>query len=371
MEKSKILIVDDEKIIRCLIIDILTPLGYEVIQACDGIEAIEIVEKCKPDVILLDVTMPRMDGFQVLKKLKENDETKTIPIIMVTSFKEIRMRVKAIELGVDDFLSKPMDIIELRARVKSLIKVKSYNDYMINYQKKLESEVTKRTEEVQSAIEKAKDASYETILILSRAAEYRDTDTGAHILRVSHYAEEITRKLGKSDEEVEAVLYGAPMHDVGKIGIPDSILLKPGKLTDDEFKIMQEHVNIGVHILEGSNSEFIKKGEEIALSHHEKWNGKGYPQCLKGKNIPFSGRVIAVADVFDALTTQRPYKEPFPIEKSKNIIKSGRSSDFDPAVVDAFFAVFDQILQIKDKYKDSKEIHNKSLNSIGFCKLYN
>ena len=352
MEKSKVLIVDDEKMIRCLIIDILTPLDYEVFQACDGIDAIEMVEKCNPDVILLDVTMPRMDGFQVLKKLKESDETKMIPIIMVTSFKEIHMRVKAIELGVDDFLSKPMDIIELRARVKSLLKVKSYNDYMRDYQKKLETNVAKRTEEVQMALKTAKDASYETILILSRAAEYRDTDTGAHILRVSHYAEEIARKLGKSENEVEAILYGAPMHDVGKIGIPDSILLKPGKLTDDEFKIMQEHVNIGVHILEGSNSVFIKKGEEIALSHHEKWNGKGYPHGLKGEKIPFSGRVIAVADVFDALTTQRPYKKPFSIEKSKDIIKSGHGSDFDPAVVDAFFAVFDQILKIKDKYNE-------------------
>lgn len=351
MQKPKVLIVDDEEMIRSMIKDILFPLDYDVTLASDGVEAMAKVKTLYPDVVLLDVTMPNMDGFEVLRCIKNNYETKNIPVVMITALNELQLRVKAIELGVDDFLGKPLDVIELKARVKSLLKVKAYNDYMKNYQMELEAEVAKRTNEVQLALKKIKKVSYETIYILSRAAEYRDEDTGSHILRVSNYSAAIARKIGKNDDEVEATLYGAPMHDVGKIGIPDSILLKQGKLNPEEFEIMKEHVNIGAHILEGSNSPFVKMGEEIALSHHEKWNGTGYPKGLKGKEIPISGRIVAVADVFDALTVRRPYKEPFSIEKSTEIIKKGRGTDFSPDLVDAFFDIFDEILEIKDKYR--------------------
>lgn len=354
MKKQKILVVDDEDIIRCMIRDILVPMDYDVILARDGVDAMEKVNNFSPDVILLDVTMPKMNGFEVLKRLKGNEETKIIPVVMVTALNEMQMRVNAMELGVDDFLGKPMDIMELLARVKSLLKVKAYNDYMRDHQKELEAEVARRTEEALAAMKKAKDASYETIYILSRAAEYRDEDTGSHLMRVSHYSEAIARRFGsgKNEDECEAILYGAPMHDVGKIGISDTILLKPGKFTPEEFKIMQKHVIIGACILEGSTSILTKTGAEIAMSHHEKWNGTGYPKGLKGKEIPLSGRIVAVADVFDALTTRRPYKEPFPVEKACEIIKNGRGSDFDPEIVDAFFDIFDKILEIKEKYKD-------------------
>lgn len=352
MQKPKILVIDDEEMIRDMIDDMLTPLNFEVFQACDGEDGLVKVKEISPDVVLLDVTMPRLDGFAVLKHIKESEETKIIPVVMITALNELQTRIKAIEIGVDDFLSKPMDIMELRARVKSLVKVKAYNDHMRNYQKELEIEVAKRTKEVQLALNKAKDASYETVFILSRAAEYRDEDTGSHILRVSHYAAAIARKIGLDDDEVETILYGAPMHDVGKIGIPDKILMKPGKLEPEELKIMREHVTIGGLILRDSQSEFIKRGEEIALTHHEKWNGKGYPKGIKGEEIPLSGRIIAVADVFDALTTKRPYKEAFPLEKAYAIIKEGHGTDFDPDIVDAFFEIIDEILEIKAKYKD-------------------
>ncbi|MGR3319648.1 MAG: HD domain-containing phosphohydrolase [Candidatus Anammoxibacter sp.] len=352
MGKPKILIADDEEMIRTMVEDVLTPVGYDVIQACDGLDAMKKIKEFSPDVILTDVNMPNMNGFELLKQLRENEDTKTIPVVMVTALNEIKMRVKAIELGVDDFLGKPMDILELRARIKSLLKVKAYNDHLRDYQKELETEVEKRTKEVKLALIKATNASYETIYILSRAAEYRDEDTGAHILRVSHYAGAIARKLGKSDDEVEIILYGAPLHDVGKIGIPDNILMKPGKLSPDEFKIMKGHVGIGAQILKGSASPFIKMGEEIALSHHEKWDGSGYPKGLKGEDIPLSGRIIALADVFDALTTKRPYKEAFPVEKATKIIREGRGTHFDPAVMDAFFDIFDEILEIRGTYKD-------------------
>ncbi len=352
MEINRILIIDDEEMIRDMINEMLTPLGYEVELACDGEDGLQKVKEFSPDVILLDVTMPKLDGFGVLKNLKENSETKIIPVVMITALNELQSRIRAIEIGVDDFLSKPLDIMELRARVKSLIKVKKYNDYMRNYQKELEAEVEKRTKEVELAYKKAKDASYETVYILSRAAEYRDEDTGMHILRVSHFSEALAKKVGLDENEVEEILYGAPMHDVGKIGIPDNILMKPGKLTPEEFKIMKEHVTIGGQILHGSNSAFIKKGEEIALTHHEKWDGEGYPKGISGTNIPLSGRIIAVTDVFDALTNKRPYKKPFPLEKAFQIIREGIGNHFDPSIVKSFFEIQDEILSIKDKYKD-------------------
>jgi len=352
MIRPKILVVDDETLIRSVISDILLPLNYDVIHAANGVEALERTLEYSPDVILLDVAMPKMDGFEVLRELKKNEETRIIPIVMITAIYEIQMRVKALELGVDDFLAKPMDIMELRARVRSLLKVKAYNDHMRDYQKKLESAVFKRTEEVRDALEHAKTASFETVYILSRAAEYRDEDTGSHLLRVSHYSALLAEKLGRSSDEVEAIQYGAPMHDVGKIGIPDDILLKPGKLTKDEFLKMQDHVNIGSCILKGSNSAFVRKGEEIVLSHHEKWCGTGYPKQVKGDQIPISGRIVAIADVFDALTTKRPYKEPFTNEKACTIIRAGCGEHFDPTVVDAFFDTFGKILEIKKRYGD-------------------
>jgi putative two-component system response regulator len=261
-------------------------------------------------------------------------------------------RVKALEVGADDFLSKPVDNTELRARVNSSLKVKAYNDHMRNYQKELEAEVAKRTEELRQAFQKIKLASLDTIFRLSQAAEYKDEDTGSHIKRMSHYAAAVARKLGLDDSAVETILYAAPMHDVGKIGIPDKILLKPAKLDPDEWAIMKQHTTIGANILKGSDAEFIKMAEVIALTHHEKWDGTGYPKGLKGKAIPLSGRIAAIADVFDAITSKRPYKEAFPLDKSLSIIKEGRGNHFDAEVVDAFFAIQDEIVEIKEHYRD-------------------
>ena len=299
--------------------------------------------------------MPTMDGYETAKRLKAKDETKIIPIVMVTALKEIENRVKALEAGADDFLTKPVDKTELKARVQSLLKVKAYNDHMRTYQRELEAEVVKRTEQLRKTFEKVKTASLDTIHRLSKAAEYKDEDTGAHILRMSNYSATVARKMGLDEETVESILYAAPMHDIGKIGTPDRILLKPGKLDADEWEIMKQHVVNGGRILEGSHAGFINLGEVIALSHHEKWDGAGYPQGLSGEKIPLPGRIVAIADVFDALTSKRPYKEPFSIEKSFDIIKDSRESHFDPAVVDAFFEVEDEILAVKEKYKDEGE----------------
>nr|HID57863.1 two-component system response regulator [Desulfobacterales bacterium] len=349
---SRVLVVDDEDRNLRLMEAMLVTLGYEVIQARDGEEALKKVQEIPPDVILLDIMMPKMDGFEVARLLKEDEETKIIPIVMVTALKEVEDRVKALDVGADDFLTKPVDKTELEARVKSLLKVKAYNDYVRNYQKELESEVSKRTDQVRSAFEKIKVTSLEIIHRLSRAAEYKDEDTGRHIQRMSHYAAAIARRMGMNEDTVESILYAAPMHDVGKIGIPDRILLKPAKLDPDEWETMKEHTIIGGRILEGSDTRFVKLAEVIALTHHEKWDGTGYPTGLKGTKVPLAGRITAIADVFDALSSKRPYKPAFSLEKSFTIIREGRGSHFDPDVVDAFFSVKDEILAIREKYKD-------------------
>ena len=356
MEKRPhVLVVDDEERNLSLMEAMLIPLGYNILLARDGEDALEKAKELHPDVILLDVMMPKMDGFEVARRLKEQEETAIIPIVMVTALTEVEARVKALNVGADDFLTKPVEKTELRARVQSLLKVKAYNDHMLSYQKELESEVAKRTEQLKQAFEKIKSTSLETFILLSRAAEYRDEDTGAHIQRMGRYAEAVARQMGLDAGIVEAILYATPMHDVGKIGIPDRILLKRGKLDPDEWEIMMQHAAIGAGILERSDAEFIKLARVIALTHHEKWNGSGYPGGLKGADIPLAGRITAIADVFDALTSKRPYKEPFSLDKSFSIIKEERGKHFDPDVADAFLEIENEIVSIKDRYKDQQE----------------
>ncbi|MFP5211778.1 MAG: two-component system response regulator, partial [Acidobacteriota bacterium] len=278
--KSRILVVDDERLNLVLMQNILEYQGYEVVLAQDGEEALRKVKELPPDVILLDVMMPRLNGFEVGARLKEDEDTRLIPVVMVTGLDDVEYRVKAMEAGADDFLTKPVDITELTARVRSLLKVKAYHDHMRDHQKQLETAIAERTEELRAATdqlrmvhENLKAASLDTIYRLSRAAEYRDEHTGAHLQRMSHYAAAIARRLGLADRVIEAILYAAPMHDVGKIGIPDRILLKQGKLTPEEWDIMKLHTVIGARILEGASQGFIKLAEVIARTHHEKWDG--------------------------------------------------------------------------------------------------
>ena len=350
-----ILVVDDQPQNIELLEAHLVPQGYKVIKAVNGEEALKILS-CNPiDLILLDVMMPGMDGFEVTRRVRQDKAHKLIPIILVTALRETEDRVKGIDAGCDDFISKPFEKIELLARVRSLLKIKAYNDLMSNYQKELESEVAKKTAELRKAFDQIKSASLETIYRLSKAAEYKDKDTGAHIQRMSYYAVAVAKKMGLSEIEVENLLYAAPMHDIGKIGIPDRILLKPGKLNDEEWVIMRQHTVFGSKILEGSDAEFVKLGAIIALSHHEKWDGSGYPKGLKGNEIPLSARIVAIADVFDALTSHRPYrKESFSNKKSFSMIKERIGSHFDPEVAKAFFSITVEILEIREKYKDQQ-----------------
>lgn len=353
-KKPRILICDDEMHITKLMETILVPQGYEVCKAHDGREALEKAESCQPDLILMDIMMPILDGFEVTKAVKENPATQTIPIVVVSAAADKQRRLKALELGADDFLSKPVDTVELKARVKSLLKVKAYNDHMRRDKLELEMEVARRTDQLKMAFDKIRLASLEVIFRLSRAAEFRDRGTGDHIKRMSHYAAALARKLGHNQEVVEAILYASPMHDIGKIGIPDSILLKPGKHDPDEWRAMREHTRIGSKIVEGSDYGFIKLAGIIALTHHEHWDGGGYPIGLRGSQIPAVGRITAIADVFDAMTTSRPYRlNPIPVDEAFDYIRSAAGSHFDPEMAGAFLSIREEVLDIKEQFSDN------------------
>ncbi|MGA3083404.1 MAG: HD domain-containing phosphohydrolase [Thermodesulfobacteriota bacterium] len=363
---SQILVVEDDPMTNRLLATILTRLGYNVETAFDGINGLEKVETSPPDLILLDLNLPRMDGYEVARRLKQADKTKIIPIVVISSFAEVENRVAALEAGADDFLSKPIDQVELRARVQSLLKVKMFNDYMISHQKILEAEVDRRTqqlrqafEELKSASEKIKQASLDTTFRLAQAVESKDEETGGHIKRIGYYSTAVARVMVLPPQDIEGILYAAPMHDIGKIGIPDRILLKSGSLNDEEWKIMKMHTVIGGRILSNSDSDVIQMAEQIALAHHEKWDGSGYPNGLKGSNIPLWGRISAIVDVFDALTTDRPYKKAFPIDQSMEILKKGKGTHFDPEVSDAFFSIHEEILSIRREYEDPVSEKNR------------
>jgi putative two-component system response regulator len=350
-----ILIVDDEERNLRLLEAMLLPTGYRVIQASNGRDAIQAVSQDPPDVILMDIMMPIMNGIEATRVLKGSEDTRAIPIVMVTALREVEDRIRALEAGADDFMSKPIDRIELRTRIKTLLQVKAYHDHLKNYQKKLENDVAKRTRQLQKALKHLKLASLETILCLSHAAEFKDEDTGDHIHRMSRYCQAVALRMGLSETTAERLLYASPMHDIGKIGIPDRILLKPAKLDPEEWEIMKQHTLIGAKILRDATAPFVRLARVIALTHHERWDGTGYPYGLQGKRIPLAGRITAIADVFDALTSKRPYKEPLSVEKAFAIIRDGRGSHFDPKVTDAFFSITEEILQIREVYPNLKD----------------
>ena len=347
-----ILVVDDNLQNIELMQAYLEPKGYKTVTATGGQQALDLLAEQPIDIILLDIMMPGMNGFEVTRRVRENAVLKLLPIILITALRETKERVEGIDAGCDDFITKPVDKNELLSRVKSLLKIKDYNDLRTNYQKQLEAEVAQRTESLKHAMQAIKDASLETINRLTKAAEYKDEETGAHIQRMSLYSEAVARSFGLDETTVKNILFSASMHDLGKISTPDHILLKPGQLDAAEWEIMKQHTVVGASILSGSDSEVIKLGEVIARSHHEKWDGSGYPDGLKGNEIPIAARVVAIADVFDALSSKRPYKKSFSQEKTFAIIREGSGNHFDPAVVDAFFAVQEEILAIKQKYAE-------------------
>ncbi len=293
-----------------------------------------------PDLLILDLMMPVMDGFDVLEKLKPGRESNYFPIIVLSALTDKQSIVKALSMGADDYVTKPFFVEELKARVGNMLKLKERDECLNTSLDVMESNLIEKLQIIEQT-------QVEVIIRLGKAAEFRDDETGRHIERIAAYVNLITEKLDMNHEQRIMMQYAAPMHDVGKIGIPDGVLMKAGKLTADEFKIIKLHTVIGSRILSGTTLPLLELAKEIAISHHERWDGDGYPLGLKGRDIPISGRIVAITDVFDALTSKRVYKEAWPIDQALEYVMEMRGKQFDPAIVDAFFAIKDQITDVR------------------------
>jgi putative two-component system response regulator len=298
-----------------------------------------------PDMVLVDYMMPEIDGLEFITRFRRLPDTEAVPIVMVTSSEQVDIRYRAFSIGANDFLNKPVDPIELQARLKNLLQLRQS-------QRKLKSRAAWLAEEVSKQTEMLAEREKEIIWRLARAAEHRDLETGYHIQRVASYSRLIARRLGRSSEEQDLIYLAAPMHDIGKVGIPDQILLKRGRLDAAERRLMERHTVIGHAILSDGASELIQMAALIALSHHERFDGSGYPNGLSGEDIPLCGRIIAVADVFDALSTERSYKPAWSVAATVADLKAESGSHFDPQCLQAFLDRIDDVDEIMDQYQD-------------------
>ncbi|WP_427965976.1 HD domain-containing phosphohydrolase [Acidithiobacillus sp.] len=345
--KPFVVIVDDQstgrKILERLVLDITPEVLVE--SFTDPHKALERIRDQTPDLILADYKMPIMDGLEFTKRVRAIPACGDVPLVIVTVVQDIQVRYKALEAGATDFLTRPVDQYECQARCRNLLALRKQQQIVKDRAKWLEDQVGLATGQVRGR-------ERETLLILARAGEYRDHDTGNHVMRMAKYARVMAEKLGFTEIDCEEIELAAPLHDIGKIGIPDSILLKPGKLTEGEFQIMQAHPLIGHEILSDSQSRFIQIGAVIALGHHEKFDGSGYPKRLRGADIPLAARIVAVADVYDALTSARPYKAAWPFEEAIAYIRDQAGQHFDPLCVQAFLDQIDEIRAIGQRLRD-------------------
>ena len=336
--QANILIVDDQPMnIRVLERTLRSLGGYSnIVGISDSRQTLKEVEDFCPDLIMLDLHMPHLDGYGVLEQLKTLIGDTILPIVVLSADVTPDAKQRALKLGATDFLTKPFDPTEVILRVGNLLKLRVLHEQTLHDNNSLEAKVQERTQ----ALERA---HMEMLTRLALAAEYRDDDTGEHTFRVGDTSALIALQLGLSEESAADLRRAARLHDVGKIGIPDSILLKPGRLTSEEFDTIKTHTTIGAQLLSGGTSALLKLAEEIALTHHERWDGKGYPKGLAGDAIPISGRVVSVIDVYDALTNERPYKKAWPHEEAVAEIVKNAGKQFDPNVVEAFLAVQEAI----------------------------
>lgn len=337
----RVVIIDDSQMNVTLLRHLVRKLqAIEPQCFLDPAEAIAWCRSNEPDLVIVDYMMARMDGIEFTRRFREIEGYRDIPLLMITANHETSIRHQALSSGVTDFLNKPVDNEEFLARARNMLALRrSY--------KHLTDEIRKATAEIVAR-------EQETIFCLSRAAEYRDPETGAHIQRMAHYSRHIARGLGLPEAQQQLLLEAAPMHDIGKVGTPDMILLKPGKLTDEEYVVMKQHAEIGYEVLSSSSSPLLQVAAEIAYTHHEKFDGSGYPRGLRGEEIPLFGRIVAVADVFDALTSERPYKQAWEIERARQFLRDGAGTHFDPVCVEAFMVDWDNVLAIKSRFVDAR-----------------
>ena len=342
LELSRILVIDDEAANVEALDKILRWAGYPwVLTTTDPTEAARLYSEIRPDLIVLDLHMPEKDGFDVMAELAEmTDREEYLPILVLTGDMDPVARERALSAGAKDFVTKPFETTEVLLRIKNLLETRSLHTRLHRHAEELEDKIAARTRDLA-------DAQLEILSRLALAAEYRDDVTGQHAERVGALSALIAEEVGLSAEDVELVRWAAPLHDIGKIGIPDAILLKPGKLLDAEYEVMKSHTTIGARILSGSRFPIMQMARKIALSHHERWDGRGYTG-LVGEEIPIEGRIVAVADTFDCLTNERPYKAAMPVDQTVELIDSERGRHFDPRVVDAFLRLIEsgRILEI-------------------------
>ena len=333
-----ILIVDDTPENLMILSDILKPF-YKVKVANNGMKALNLIAAGHiPDLILLDIMMPEISGYDVCQKLKNDPITRTIPIIFVTALTECKDEAEGLSLGAVDYITKPINASIVLARIKTQMT-------LLQYQRNLEQKLAERTEEIVLT-------RMEVIRQLGRAAEYKDNETGTHILRMSAFTKIIAKKIGLDNARTELIFLSAPMHDIGKIGTPDYILRKEGALSAEEWEIVKKHPLQGAEIIGKHQSALLQTARIVALTHHEKFDGTGYPYGIKGYDIPLTGLIVAIADVFDALTSKRPYKEAWSLEQAVEYLVDQRGKHFDPDLVDAFLTCMDEIKAIMTQFKD-------------------
>ena len=339
---ARILIVEDDKMSRKLLVRILASSGFKNVHALPNATRLRsFYAKFKPDLLILDLVLPGgVDEFQAMQYLREDHPDDYLPILVMSAESQDKVHLRALASGAKDYLSKPYDPSKVLLRCRNLIEVRLLYVALQGKKDELDAKVRERTREL-------RETRLDVVRRLGYAAECRDSDTGQHIVRMSRYCACLARAMGMSDEDCDLILATAPLHDIGKIAIADRILLKNGPLTPEEFAVMKTHASIGAEILSGGNSMFLKMAEEIARTHHEHWDGKGYPGGLKNEQIPLAGRICAVCDVFDALTSERPYKKAWSVDEALKEIKKKRGTQFDPAVVDVFAAILPDICSIK------------------------